>query len=175
MRGTAPKTVEGKLNPTKTNEGKGRTRSAKKEDKKNVFEEKERNSCTNTGHKYAKGVLPGGTGRGLVGHGEFRYGTTPRDFIVPRDSSLSIWSRPDTLLPDSLGRLIETGDHDKLAQLFLKNPMVQERLAGAVTHLPGAGAKMNLPGDVKIPNYTLSAPKDLIIHENSRETAHVSQ
>jgi filamentous hemagglutinin len=36
-----------------------------------------------------------------------------------------------------------------------------------VTHLPGAGSKTGLPGDVKIPNYTLSAPTELVIYEKS--------
>jgi hypothetical protein len=72
---------------------------------------------------------------------------------------LFIWSKPDTKLPDRLGRLIEMGDHNTLADLFLSDKIAQERLTGAVTHLPGHQAK--------IPNYTLSAPTKLRIHENS--------
>jgi hypothetical protein len=109
------------------------------------------------GHKYAEEVLPGGTSKALAGHGEFRYGTNPKAFTVQDGSSVSIWSKPDTLLPDRLGRLIETGDYDKLAELFSRDPIAQDRLTGAATHFPGA----------KIPNYTLKAPKDLKIHENS--------
>lgn len=128
----------------------------------NVFEKnnsKEQNGFlgSNSGHKYAEEVLPGGTGEALAGHGEFRYGTNPKAFIVPEGSALSIWSKPDTLLPDRLGRLIETGDHNKLAELFSRDPVVQDRLTGAATHLPGA----------RTPNYTLKSPKDLKIHKNS--------
>jgi filamentous hemagglutinin len=132
-----------------------------------VFSESERNLLSNAGHPYAKEVLPGGTGRAYAGHGEFRYGTNPKAFTVPDGTALSIWTKPGIGLPDRLGRLIEMGDYDTLSTLFSKDSRVQERLTGAATHLPGAGQVTGLPGDVRIPNYTLSAPTKLRIHKNS--------
>jgi hypothetical protein len=76
-------------------------------------------------------------------------------------------SKPDTLLLDHYGRLIEAGKYDELAELFLVDELAQERLTGAATHLPGAGTRTGLPGDVKIPNYTLKSPSNLKILENS--------
>jgi hypothetical protein len=136
---------------TKADETKGKKQSTHKEG------EKERGSCSDAGHKYAKGILLGGTYRAYAGHGEFRYGTNPKVFTIPEGSSLSLWSKMDVSLPDNLGRLIETGRHDQLTELFLWDDIAQERLTGAATHLPGA----------KIPNYTLSAPTKLKIHQNS--------
>jgi hypothetical protein len=74
--------------------------------------------------------LPGGTGRAFAGHGEFKYGTTPKNFIVPEDAALSIWSKPDVRIPDSVGQLIETGNYEELAKLFKQNKEVRENLQG---------------------------------------------
>jgi filamentous hemagglutinin len=109
------------------------------------------------GHEFALEVLDDGTGRGLTGHGGLLPETVPEVFTVPDGSSLSIWTRPNTGLPDSLGRLIESGDYDKIAKLFSENQEVQQLFTGATTNLPGA----------RVPNYTLSKPEDLMIHRNS--------
>jgi hypothetical protein len=111
----------------------------------------------NAGHKYAEEVLPSGTGRALAGHGEFRYGTTPKAFVVPDGAALSIWTKPDRGLPESIGQLIEAGEYDRIADLFAKNEKIQRKLEGAATHLPGA----------RVPNYTLKAPKNLTVYEKS--------
>jgi hypothetical protein len=158
---TTPKAETPKTEADVSKTERGRTEEPKREqlrEKKPLLGEQERGESSNSGYQYAEEVLPGGTGRAFAGHGAFRYGTNPKAFTVPEGTALSIWSKPDTKIPDRLGRLIETGDYDKLADLFTRDPVAQDRLTGARIYLPGSN---------KIPNYTLSAPKDLKIHKNS--------
>jgi hypothetical protein len=174
-RSMPPKVEPVKINKTNSGsktKGRGYNRSEKSrqlgnESGKHDSQANKSSIDSKAGHNYAEDVLIGGTGKAFAGHGEFRYGTTPKAFVVPEGASISIWSKPDVRIPDRVGRLIETGNYDELAKLFRQNKEVREKLTGAATHLPGAGTKMDLPGDVKIPNYTLTAPTELVIHENS--------
>jgi hypothetical protein len=110
------------------------------------------------GDPYATSILEGGTGRALAGHGEYRYGTFPKEVIVPDGTSISVWTQSDVKIPDKIGQLIEQGEYDELSRLFANEPMIAERLTGAQTYLPGSS----------VPNYTLKTPDNLTIMSNSR-------
>jgi hypothetical protein len=88
---------------------------------------------------YADEILEGGTGRAFAGHGEYRLGMG--DVIVPKGTTLTLWTEHGGALKDSVGLAIEAGNYPVSA-------------SGAVTHLPGA----------QIPNYVLKAPTGLRIH-----------
>jgi RHS repeat-associated protein len=114
-------------------------------------------SRTGAGDGYASGILEGGTGRAFAGHGQYRFGTYPKDTIVPNGTTISVWTEPNVGISDSIGKLIEQGKYDELGQIFRTNPTAARNLTGARSYLPGA----------EVPNYHLLAPKDLWIYRSS--------
>lgn len=108
-------------------------------------------SAVRDGQAYAREVIPGGSGRALAGHGQYRYnGTT----VIPEGTTLTLWTEHGGRIPDDMGRAIENGGYAAIAA----NPdwaAVAER--GAVTWLPGA----------EVPNYHLTAPDRLRIMSES--------
>jgi RHS repeat-associated protein len=133
--------------------------------------ENERGAAGKAGHGYAKKVLPGGTGKAIAGHGEYR--SLPNDkTTVPEGTTITIWTGEGSGIKDRMGQLIESGDFDAIfatpefVERMYQGKVVSFRkgnvdflVGGAVSHLPGAEA----------PNITLLAPSSpgLTILENS--------
>lgn len=97
------------------------------------------------GHKYAAGILSGGSGKAFAGHGKYVFGSG--DFLVPDGTYITL-PRPGINILDETGRFIELGDWVGLAQAAKINPRLAGDIEGMATYLPRA----------EIPNYTLSAP-----------------
>ncbi|MBK3751397.1 hypothetical protein GFM12_02385 [Pseudomonas aeruginosa] len=97
------------------------------------------------GHKYAAGILSGGSGKAFAGHGKYVFGSG--DFWVPDGTYITL-PRPGINILDEAGRFIELGDWAGLAQTAKINPRLAGDIEGMATYLPRA----------EIPNYTPSAP-----------------
>lgn len=97
------------------------------------------------GHKYAAGILSGGSGKAFAGHGKYVFGSG--DFWV-LDGTYITLPRPGINILDETGRFIELGDWAGLAQAAKINPRLAGDIEGMATYLPRA----------EIPNYTPSAP-----------------
>jgi RHS repeat-associated protein len=113
--------------------------------------------------KYVNGkplltIFEGGTGDALAGHAVFRPMTTsPLKTTIPNGTYLTFWTKHNRKLPDNIGQLIETGEHDMLYKLFTTNKDIAKLLTGASTKLPGS----------QVYNHTFYPPQRLSIYENS--------
>jgi len=84
----------------------------------------------------------GGSSGSFSGHGA--YSSDAGMLTIPQGSSLTIWQRFGSLMPDEVGGLIESGQEMQI----LNSPAMQQAITGARTYLPGA----------QVPNFTLYPP-----------------
>jgi hypothetical protein len=110
------------------------------------------------GLPYARAVLPGGSGRSIAGHGEYRLGSG--NIVVPEGTAITL-PREGISITDRTGQFMERGDWEGLAAAAERNARIADDVQGMTTHLPGSS----------IPNYTLSAPDRLTIYRNSTTVA----
>ena len=126
----------------------------------------------NSGGHLARQVLSGGNNKSIAGHGHFASGSV----VIPKGSSLLV-PKHGTKILDATGRVLETIDPDlyvkldskarrklvnrQLDQLDITNRRLRQRVLREMK-----GVQVFNAGDV-VPNYTISAPKNLRIFDNS--------
>ena len=127
----------------------------------------------NAGKGQAEEVLNGGSGQAIAGHGYYEFGTG--DFTVPTGTSV-ITSPYGVKISDSTGRFLEnvdtarfvsanTADRLEMAKRWLN----QEGISGfrADRVIEEVNNLKIIPSGNEMPNYTISPPTGLKIHENS--------
>ena len=127
----------------------------------------------NQGKGQADEILNGGSGQAIAGHGYYEFGTG--DLIVPNGTSV-ITSPYGVKISDSTGRFLENVDTTGFASVdsanrleMAKRWLNQEGITGlrADRVLEEVNNLKIIQSGNEMPNYTISPPTGLKIHENS--------
>ncbi len=130
---------------------------------------------SDTGEYYAHAVLPGGNGKAIAGHGEYRMGSG--DMTIPNGTTL-VHPKPGERILNTTGRVIEMIDLDRFAaaDAQLRRQMVEQQLDAFQINNPKmrtavleqmAELQVSNSGRV-IPNITVKTPNKLHVHEASK-------
>ncbi len=130
---------------------------------------------SDTGEYYAHAVLPGGNGKAIAGHGEYRMGSG--DMTIPNGTTL-VHPKPGEKIFNTTGRVIETIDLDRFAaaDAKLRKQLVEQQLDALQIEPPKMRnmvweqmAELQVSNSGKIiPNITVKTPNKLHVHKASK-------